>query len=190
MLGVTLGAAMPLTGCETGPRISKETGELVQPVKIENSSTRAVRINVLVGRRDLDSPLLLAPRLGIKKTIRSGDTLKYDVVLAEPDDKEPPFADEMVFRFRVEVIYPHWRVPRVAWYELLGPLPEQVRMSDGFSGVLLSATGLDFALVPEEYWQLEEQANALYPAISPGDESPTGGPGGSPPTTSPGPEAK
>lgn len=164
-----VGAAAFVPACETGPRISKETGELIQPIKIQNSSTRAVRVNVLVGRRDLDSPLLLGPRLGVKKTIRSGETLKYDVVLADPDEKDPPFADELVFRYRVEVIYPHWRVPRVMWYEMLGPLPEMVRLNDGFSGVVLSSPGLDFAIVPETFWQLEEQANALIQAEKSGE---------------------
>jgi hypothetical protein len=160
-LAVVVVCASALPGCA---RQRREQMSIVTrtyaDTMFENHADVPVRVTVWVCERTStppgigssfrDTPRVLLP--GGKHKVLVREARAYGVGFLWPEDVEP------VIRFKLERIGATWEAPVEAWYEVVGPLPQQIDIRAGqsdreaFGAPVPSARDARIEPVPREWW--------------------------------------
>lgn len=123
-----------------------------------NQSGLPVRVTVVVGERKATppgigtsfrgEPVVVAPDGTYKATVQ--ETKPYGVGFLFPENLV------LVMRFKVESSGPTWEQMRHAWYEVVGPVPEKIRIVAGDDGAPAAAVDSGrLELVPIDWWPVD-----------------------------------
>lgn len=156
MLAMVLVLAL-LGGCD-GSGAKSGTGATIK-TEVVNYATSPASVLVVAGVRTTEAP-------GMVSIAGSGvsplqPNKRSMVAVNVPQRSIGEFNARGVVRVRVEGVGASWERPRVAWYEIVGPMPIVLRVKDGTSPGFLQiekGPGADLTrveLVPREWWPQE-----------------------------------
>ncbi len=120
-----------------------------------NDSGTSVRVTVVIGERTKTPPGVGSTYRAQPQLILPGGTYAALVQERKPYGVGFLFPDnqDLVVRFKVESAGATWEPTQVAWYEVVGPVPESIRLlpnQAGAAGVQPSTGRVD--IVPREWW--------------------------------------
>ena len=124
-----------------------------------NQSSRPVRVQVVVGERSDAPPGMGSSFVGQPQVIAPGGTYMALVQETKPYGVGFLFPDNqlLVVRFKVESAGATWEPVSAAWYEVVGALPEMIRITDdgegGAPGAAADAGRIE--RVPRDWWPAE-----------------------------------
>lgn len=123
-----------------------------------NQTDIPVRVSVVVGERMATPPGIGSSFWGQPAVVQPGGTYKAVIQETKPYGVGFLFPDNgaLVVRFKLETAGATWEAGKVAWYEVVGPMPESIRLvpnDAGAPGVAVSAGRVE--VVPREWWPAE-----------------------------------
>ena len=144
-------------GC-SGSGTAKSTGVVIK-TEVVNYASVPASVLVLAGVRTSEPPGMVnvagsgvSPRQPNKRSM---------VMVGVPQKSADEFKGRGVVRVRLEGVGASWEQPRLAWYEIVGPMPIVLRVKDGAQPGYLDlekGPGSDQTLVkpvPKEWWPRE-----------------------------------
>lgn len=123
-----------------------------------NQTDVPVRVSVVVGERTATPPGIGSSFWGQPAVVHPGGTYKALIQETKPYGVGFLFPDNqvLVVRFKVETAGATWEAGQTAWYEVVGAMPETIRLvpnAAGAPGVAVAAGRVE--LVPKEWWPAE-----------------------------------
>lgn len=163
-----LAFAAALTGCSSG---QKPAGPVLGTEVVSYASSPA-SVLVVAGVRSAEPP-------GMSPVAASGvsplQPNKRSMIRVQvPQKSAADFQSKGIVRVRVEAVGTSWEQSRVAWYEIVGPMPVVLRVYDGPGSYLRLEKGpgsdqTRLEAVPKEWWPREAPAP---PANAPAPSQP------------------
>lgn len=129
-------------------------------VGVQNQTAVTIRVSLHVGETTPEDMGVFPLTDGQRETIVRGTEKVVGVKRPSRYFFEEDKADEKIIRMRVEVITPTWDDQRVRWYELLGPAPTRVIISqpDKENPLTIRAESeeVPIAEIPYAHWPAED----------------------------------
>jgi len=160
---VVVAAAMTAAGLAATPgcaakRKSRESQSIERTyakASFINDTAAPVRLSIVVGERSENPPGMGTTYSAEPQVIGPGGTYLALIQERKPYGVGFLFPDNMdlVVRFKVESAGATWEPSQFAWYEVVGPMPEVIRLfpnQAGAPGVRLSTGRVE--LVPQDWW--------------------------------------
>jgi hypothetical protein len=157
---VFAGCATTFSGCaaKRRSRESQSVSRVYAKTSFVNQTAGPVRVTVVVGERTDTPPGIGSKYVGQPQVIAAGQTYQAIVQEIKPYGVGFLFPDNqiLVVRFKVESAGATWEPAHGAWYEVVGSLPEVIRIVGGgdVAPMAESDTGR-IELVPREWWPTE-----------------------------------
>ena len=161
-LGAAFVAAglLPVSGC-AAKRKSREAQSVERTyakTAFINDTGASVRLSIVIGERTSTPPGIGSTYHAEPQLITPGSTYAALVQEKKPYGVGFLFPDnqELVVRFKVESAGATWEQSQFAWYEVVGAMPESIRLvpnQAGAPGVQPSTGRVE--VVPREWWPKE-----------------------------------
>lgn len=123
-----------------------------------NDTDAAIRLSIVIGERTTAPPGIGSSLRAEPQLIPPGGTYAALVQERKPYGVGFLFPDnqDLVVRFKVESARATWEPQQLAWYEVVGAMPESIRLVPNPAGApgVTVATGR-VEMVPREWWPRE-----------------------------------
>ncbi len=150
----------PASGCaaKRKARESQSVARIYAKTAFVNDTDAAIRLSIVIGERIATPPGIGSSLRAEPQLIPPGGTYAALVQEKKPYGVGFLFPDnqDLVVRFKVESAGATWEPQQLAWYEVVGAMPESIRLVPnpaGPPGVTASTGRVE--MVPREWWPRE-----------------------------------
>ena len=149
--------AMAVGGCSSSQNAEGDKPTPTIDTVVRNETTATARVTLTLGTKSNEAGFYDLVEEGAERVIPVGQVASVSV--DEPSGWfRKPDVSRMVPRLRIESWEPTWSRPSVHWFEVLGPVPQTIRLTSDGAGTSMSMEVASLEPrtpvrpIPEQHW--------------------------------------